>query len=171
MNPRIPRKFIAEKTAEAFGFSFEELVSARRSVKLTLARRAAWLLIKEFRPDSSTSAIGLLCNRDHSTIVVGLQKGRARSVSDEEFRTKIRTVREILLLWPDVEPSAIVAQRPASVMSIQPAPPAKPETKPDPTIIAKRAFSARWWAEVDAMSREARTIELPAAQGGQEAVK
>lgn len=100
MTPRIPPRVIAEITAEAFGFSFLDLISARRSAELVEARHAAWLLIKEFRPSSSTTGIGLLFNRDHSTIVVGLQKARRSKEDDTMFRSAVEDLREALMKWP-----------------------------------------------------------------------
>lgn len=100
MTPRIPPRVIAEKVAEVLGFSLLDMISARRSAELVEARRAAWILIKEFRPDSSTIAMGLLFNRDHSTIVVGLQDARRRLKDDALFRAAVEDLRETLMKWP-----------------------------------------------------------------------
>lgn len=104
MTPTVSRKEIAEKAAEAFGLSLLDLVSARRSADVVTARRVAWLLIKEFRPDTSTPEIGLLFNRDHSTVVVGLQEGRKRLVNDVLFREAVQDVRKALMKWPVAAP-------------------------------------------------------------------
>lgn len=76
--PVMPR--IAREVAEEFGLTLDDLVGPTVNKYLTAARREAWSRIyatKRF----STPQIGRFFNRDHSTIVHGLQRHREESAS------------------------------------------------------------------------------------------
>lgn len=65
---REPKRIIAH-TAEAFGFTYAEIVGACQAVPLVRARWAAIAAVRAARPDLSTPRLGrIFGDRDHTTI-------------------------------------------------------------------------------------------------------
>lgn len=65
---REPKRIIAH-TAEAFGFTYADILGPRQLAPLVRARWAAIAAVREARPDISTTQLGRVFNRDHTTIL------------------------------------------------------------------------------------------------------
>ena len=70
---QVPPQTIMSETASYFGLSREDLVSKSRSRPLTTARHIAMYLLRELT-DLSLIKIGELFDRDHTTVMHGIQK-------------------------------------------------------------------------------------------------
>jgi chromosomal replication initiator protein len=79
---RKAREIVAE-VAEAYGFTFEDMVGPRRIKDISLARQEAiWLCRQVRKPDGSQRYslpfLGHLLNRDHTTVLWGERQHAAR---------------------------------------------------------------------------------------------
>ena len=72
-------RFIAltDEVAEAYGVTRDQILSARRIGLWSEARQMLFLLAQE-RFGWSTTQIGRMIGRDHSTVVHGIQQARKR---------------------------------------------------------------------------------------------
>jgi chromosomal replication initiator protein len=85
-------RIIAE-VCQAFGISRTELVSARRTVRLSVPRQVAMYLCRE-HTDAPLTRIGAeLGGRDHSTVVHALSAIEQRLARDGALRQTVSTVR------------------------------------------------------------------------------
>lgn len=73
--PPVPVKQIIANVAKAHGVAYEDIIGHRRTRKLIPARFAAYHAVANERRDLCITQIGKhFGNRDHSTILRGLQK-------------------------------------------------------------------------------------------------
>lgn len=68
---KMPAATIISAVASAHGVSMADMKGHRRASRFVAARHHAVALLAQFRPDLSFPVIGMLMNRDHSTIIYG----------------------------------------------------------------------------------------------------
>ena len=83
---------VIEAVCESTGVSYEMMQSEYRGRQNVEARALAFHCIKHFYPDISFTRIGNLFNRNHATVLHGLQKVKDWSETDPEFRKKFEKV-------------------------------------------------------------------------------
>lgn len=66
-------EILVERVAERMGYRFDDLVGEARERNITEARHVAMALVRE-QTDLSYPAIGKLFNRDHTTVMSGVQR-------------------------------------------------------------------------------------------------
>lgn len=67
--PRADLKVIIDLVARMHGVTFADVMGQSRSVPIVNARQAAVCALCEVRPDLSTTQIGRMMGRDHTTVV------------------------------------------------------------------------------------------------------
>lgn len=75
---------IAKAVAKAHGISFIDLISARRTRHLAIARQHAMWLMKKYTTLSLPGIAAILGDRDHTTILHGIRRHQARIDAGEE---------------------------------------------------------------------------------------
>lgn len=70
---REPKRIIA-RVAAAFGFTCADIVGDRRTHDVVRARFAAIAAVREAHPDWSTTKLGQVFNRDHTSILHAIRK-------------------------------------------------------------------------------------------------
>ncbi|MDP9385409.1 MAG: chromosomal replication initiator protein DnaA, partial [Actinomycetota bacterium] len=86
---------IQERTCEAFGVSFDELVSARRTSDLAWPRQVAMYLARELT-DATLPAIGRAFGRNHTTVMHACKRTAERMAADPEAYSAVdRLIREL----------------------------------------------------------------------------
>lgn len=88
-----PGHAIVAAACMIFSVTAQEVTSRRRSERIARARYAIALVATELTP-MSTTEIGRLLDRDHSTIAHGIRRGGELVRSDETFALRLRMVRE-----------------------------------------------------------------------------
>jgi hypothetical protein len=84
-NPSEPRlKLIAECTAAECGLMLRDLVSRHREHPITRARQLAWTAAREVTCRSSTDIAYYIGRVDHTVVIAGIRKTRARIASDPD---------------------------------------------------------------------------------------
>lgn len=143
-----PVRDLLSAVAEVTGISVSEILSERREKAVTKARFMAMALIKS-ELKLSNPDIGRRMKRDASTVSSGIQKHKAREVSDPvavEQAAKVRAIFAIIRETP--RPELVVADaRPATRRAPRP----KPDPRPEP--VAAEPFSEAWWKANDAAFR------------------
>lgn len=69
----VPKQIIA-KVAAHHGFTYEEILSKRRDVRLVVARHEAMRAVRDAKPEYSLPKLGRLFKRDHSSVLYALRK-------------------------------------------------------------------------------------------------
>jgi chromosomal replication initiation ATPase DnaA len=77
MTPRQSNMMEMEAIAKVYGYTAEDIIGKNRMKKLVAVRRKCAVMLRE--KGYSTTEIGRIMNRDHSTIVHSLQKSRAEA--------------------------------------------------------------------------------------------
>lgn len=75
--PRARFMALADEVAEAYHIDRADLLGTRLHARVARPRQHLYLLAKE-RFGWSTTRIGQMVNRDHTTVVHGIQQARAR---------------------------------------------------------------------------------------------
>lgn len=65
---------IAAYVGAQYGVTFDEIVSASRTRRVTLARQIAMATIRARKPDLSLPQIGKIFNKDHTTVLAALRR-------------------------------------------------------------------------------------------------
>lgn len=68
---KLPAIDIMQAVAIAHGITVADIKGPRRSTKFVAARQHVMALLGQYRPDLSYPVIGMLMNRDHTTIIHG----------------------------------------------------------------------------------------------------
>jgi chromosomal replication initiator protein len=77
MTPKQKNLAAIEEIAQEHGFTAEDILGKSRFRMLVKVRRKCVVMLRE--KGYSTTEIGRIMNRDHSTIVTSLQKSRAEA--------------------------------------------------------------------------------------------
>jgi chromosomal replication initiator protein len=94
--PEISSEEIINKVSNYYGVTKEELCSAERSRRIAQPRQIVMYLIRE-ETDASLPQIGAeLGGRDHTTILYGCERVRARLEHDDQLKREIMSLREQL---------------------------------------------------------------------------
>jgi len=130
MQPKIPRRVVAELTADAFGVSMKDLRSCSRNRTHTKARFAVWHMVREFRPETSLKELGNLLAKDHTTVVNGLVRAKEFSCLNREFGDGLHRARRNITQW---RPGSPVAAEPlVSLVHVAPKVETPPAVKSEP---------------------------------------
>lgn len=86
---------IMAEVAAFYGFNAHQLVSITRTFDLAWARHVAMTLVREFA-GMSLSQIGRLFQRDHGTVLHGLQRVADRCSVDPRARERVEYLRRKL---------------------------------------------------------------------------
>jgi chromosomal replication initiator protein len=89
-----PDQIIAA-TAQHFGYTPADLVGPRKPRPLALARQIAMYLCREFT-DYSLPELGVIFQRDHTTVLYGEQKIRRELKSWRGLEITITAIRRLL---------------------------------------------------------------------------
>lgn len=84
-------KTIAEMVTAQTGISLMELKSRRRNVKVAVARHLFWYLAKE-NTKKTLMFMGQFLEKDHTSVIHGIKKTKARMESDENFKRKVEAI-------------------------------------------------------------------------------
>jgi len=84
---------IANMVCLHFNHDYNIIFGLNRVQELAGARQLSWALAKEFCPHLSLTAIGRLCDRDHSTIIHGIRRGAEHPLY-EDFRARLQAKLE-----------------------------------------------------------------------------
>lgn len=144
ITPVLTRRDVANLTAKAFGIAPRELFSCCRTYNVVWPRQAAYLLIREFMPDSSLSQIGKTLNKDHTTVIHGLRQAKWREGNNPVFAAKLNEARNLIREWPSSRQIELetAKQEPAAatIAEIQETP---PRAKPEPITSNPRSLEMR----------------------------
>jgi chromosomal replication initiator protein len=88
---------VQEAVASAFGVSRRELLSTARTARITKARQVAMYLSRELT-ESSSSAIGVAFQRDHTTVLHAIRVVGAKNEPGSAVAEAIHNAREQLAL-------------------------------------------------------------------------
>ncbi len=83
---------ILDGVAATFGVTADRLRGPRRDGRLCAARNVAYYLLRELT-DHSTTEIGRILNRDHSTVISGSQAIEARMEAQPGYALTIQRLR------------------------------------------------------------------------------
>lgn len=87
---RIPKlKAVIEFVGKQYGFSYNDIVSARRHAPLVRARLIAYYLCQELTQKSFPQIGRAVGNRDHTTVLTGAKRTMHRMRSDPDFAMEI----------------------------------------------------------------------------------
>lgn len=86
-------RLVQLETARAFGVPFEAMIEG--GAKLSRPRHAAMFLSRRLTNKSSV-VIGRAFNRDHSTVLYGIERARATFRHDPTFRLLIDAARRAI---------------------------------------------------------------------------
>lgn len=138
---RVKRRIIAMLVAEAFDVLPSLLDSPSRAPTVTRARFAAWLLIKHhWHGHHTTSSCELgrfFGNRDHSTVIHGLERAVYFLANDRDFAARVREARRSIHAW---KPRPL-SERPVKASDLIKVTP-KQETPPAVNLVAFRPAPA-----------------------------
>jgi chromosomal replication initiation ATPase DnaA len=107
VKPRVWWTDISNLICAHFNKDYGIIFGSCRAKELAEARQLAWALAGDLCPHLSLTAIGRLCDRDHSTIIHGIRKGKGHPLF-EKFRDllKANLNEEIKALQATVSPEA-----------------------------------------------------------------
>jgi len=97
MNGNITAINILQMVAYVTGISVIKIKSIGRQSEVVRARQIAAVIIKELTSLSYPSIGRLMGNRDHSTIIYSVEKGRKRIESEESFNADYTQIKNMLL--------------------------------------------------------------------------
>jgi len=89
---------VIETVAKFYTISVPEMVSASRSKELAYPRQLAMYLLRQETEASLPEIGGLLGGRDHTTVLHGIERVRARLENEEKLRRDVMTLRELLYM-------------------------------------------------------------------------
>ena len=91
--PEVSSKEIMGTVAVYYGLSLEDLRSKRRSRRIAHPRQVAMYLLRE-ETDASLPQIGAeLGGRDHTTVLYGYERVRARIAQDDQFKHEVMSIK------------------------------------------------------------------------------
>jgi chromosomal replication initiator protein len=91
--PEVSTEQILNTVADYYGLSMSDLRGARRTRRISQPRQVAMYLIRE-ETDASLPQIGAeLGGRDHTTILYGYERVRARLDQDDQFKREIMNLK------------------------------------------------------------------------------
>jgi chromosomal replication initiator protein len=91
--PSLSAKEIMQAVAKHYGLSLDELRGPRRSRRISQPRQVAMYLIRE-ETEASLPQIGAqLGGRDHTTIMYGCERVRARMEEEDQLRREILALK------------------------------------------------------------------------------
>ena len=94
--PELSSGEIINKVSNYYGVTREELCSAARTRRIAQPRQIVMYLIRE-ETDASLPQIGAeLGGRDHTTVLYGYERVRARLEHDDQLKREIMSLREQL---------------------------------------------------------------------------
>jgi chromosomal replication initiation ATPase DnaA len=82
---------ILDGVAATFGITREQLLSRSKYGRFSEARKVAYYLLR--KSDYSTTEVGEIMHRDHSTVIVGSQKVEARMEASTPYALTIQRLR------------------------------------------------------------------------------
>ena len=89
---------VVETVAKFYNISVQEIVSSSRSKELVQPRQVAMYLVRQ-ESDASLPEIGaLLGDRDHTTVIHGVNRVKERLESEDQLRRDVMSIREQLYL-------------------------------------------------------------------------
>ena len=96
-NKEITPSLIINVTAEYFGISSEDITSKKRNSEFVMPRQVAMHLCREMT-DASFSNIGkIFGNKDHTTVIHGVNKISEEVVNNEEIKNKIENIKKKII--------------------------------------------------------------------------
>ena len=101
---RLPMREVLRKTSMVFGVPMYDLMSDRRTRWVARARQAAMGLMRIYSP-ASTTAIGGVLRRDHTTVLHGLRRFAEFYRGDPDFRKCV--TRSYALIEQRAAPASI----------------------------------------------------------------
>jgi len=94
----ITPNIIIEIVAEHFNISTEDIISKKRSAEIATPRHIFMYLCKEMT-DTTLKAIGALTERDHATVIHGVEKIKKEVENNPEMRDKINIIKNKILSY------------------------------------------------------------------------
>lgn len=96
-NKEITPSLIINVTAEYFGISSEDITSKKRNSEFVMPRQVAMYLCREMT-DASFSNIGkIFGNKDHTTVIHGVNKISEEVVNNEDIKNKIDNIKKKII--------------------------------------------------------------------------
>ena len=96
-NKEITPPLIINVTAEYFGISSEDITSKKRNSEFVMPRQVAMYLCREMT-DASFSNIGkIFGNKDHTTVIHGVNKISEEVVNNEDIKNKIDNIKKKII--------------------------------------------------------------------------
>jgi chromosomal replication initiator protein len=92
---KITPTLIINIVSEQFGISVEDIKSKKRNSPILIPRQIYEYLCRDMT-DFSLEQIGALINRDHTTVINGINKITETLPKDEELRNKVDTIRKLI---------------------------------------------------------------------------
>lgn len=86
---------IQRTVEETYGLPPQSMCSKRRVKEISHPRQIAYYLSRKLTK-KTYPALGRMFNRDHSTVVYGVQQARRRIASDPELRDQVEAIKERL---------------------------------------------------------------------------
>ena len=80
---------VLEATAETFGLKVADLTGTSRTSVTVAARQAAMLILRDYIPWLSLQEIGRILQRDHTTIIYGVQAARERGRVEKVYQQAV----------------------------------------------------------------------------------
>lgn len=96
-NKEITPSLIINVTAEYFGISSEDITSKKRNSEFVMPRQVAMYLCREMT-DASFSNIGkIFGNKDHTTVIHGVNKISEEIVNNDDIKNKINNIKKKII--------------------------------------------------------------------------
>jgi chromosomal replication initiator protein len=95
MSERILVADIQRVVEETYGLPPKSMAGERGTWKVSHPRQIAYYLSRKLTK-KTYPVLGRLFNRDHSTVVFGVQQARRRIARDPELRDQVETIKERL---------------------------------------------------------------------------
>lgn len=94
----ITPNIILEIVAEHFNINTEDIISKKRSAEIATPRHIFMYLCKEMT-DTTLKAIGALTERDHATVIHGVEKIKKEVENNQEMKDKIEILKNKILSY------------------------------------------------------------------------
>jgi chromosomal replication initiation ATPase DnaA len=95
LTPRVPVAAILRAVSAEFGIPEAELLSPRRMARSCVPRHAVMGLARQMTRHSST-ALGRMLRRDHTTVLSASRRHAERLARDPDYAARVRAVSERL---------------------------------------------------------------------------
>lgn len=88
----ITPKYIVEVTCEHYGINVDDILSTRRNAQISLPRQVCMYLCRKLTEASLNEIGNVLGNRDHTTVIHGIEKIEENIKTDKELNSTVESI-------------------------------------------------------------------------------